>query len=109
MTYFDNLEILTFVEIFLNSNNTIFNLNLMSNSSIVNITTNSELYSIYLQNILNNQLFIENSTYTSLTLNSLINSPTTFTYVIYFLNTFFKITLFLVIIYTIFFITTFEN
>lgn len=109
MTYFDNLEILKFVEIFLNSNNTIFNLNLMSNSSIFNITTNIELYSIYLQNILNNQLFIENSTYTSLTLNSIINSTTTFTYVIYFLNKFFKITLFLVIIYTIFFITTFEN
>lgn len=111
---FDNIDMVSFVLNFLNNNlvelqsitdNLIF-LNKLNLNSLNNL---SYLYASYLQNTLNIELFNNNSSYIQLSLNNTFTFNNLFVYLIYFLNKFFKITLFLIIIYTIFFITTFEN
>lgn len=111
---FDNIDVVSFVLNFLNNNlvelqsitdNLIF-LNKLNLNSLNNL---SYLYASYLQNTLNIELFNNNSSYIQLSLNNTFTFNNLFVYLIYFLNKFFKITLFLIIIYTIFFITTFEN
>jgi len=111
---FDNIDVVSFVLNFLNNNlvelqsitdNLIF-LNKLNLNSLNNL---SYLYASYLQNTLNIELFNNNSSYIQLLLNNSFTFNNLFVYLIYFLNKFFKITLFLIIIYTIFFITTFEN